>query len=501
MDRLAGIRWNWKSMKPRHSFLLVTAFLLSLCSSQAQGPVVINSSQVLNDRSFLLLYNGNPGTSYRIMASADLVNWDTLAYQIADVSFGDFAFLDRTAPFLRARFYAAGLTGGDGTFPSLNITAPTPNQIVNQSTTLLQGTASDGSGIREIRLNDSIIPGTTSFSTLLTLVPGTNRFLVSATDSSSNRNRRSQIVQVQYAPTFPTILTQPVNQTNDVGTTALFGVVATGTEPLSYQWRKDDVDLADSEHFSGTTSATLAITSVGARDVAGYAVLISNANGSVTSSVATLTLKTPAGLIPVIGPGYAENFNSMGSAGTTTPTGWFVGTGTGAIGGTSVIVTAGTATAGGNYNFGSAGNSDRAFGSLAGNNLQRDTEARFINATGSNITSFIVSYTGEQWRQGGASAVNNDLVMQFSSNGTNFTAMGVEFTFNTPFDTGTAGGALDGNNATNRVTDIGGVYFPASVVTNAGVFYLRWADADSAGTDHSIAIDDLSVTFTFEEVP
>ena len=91
-------------MKARHSLLPVTAFLMSLCYSQAQGLVVINHAQFLNDRSFLLLYNGNPGASYRIMASADLVNWDTLAYQIADVSFGDFAYVDRTAPFLRARF-------------------------------------------------------------------------------------------------------------------------------------------------------------------------------------------------------------------------------------------------------------------------------------------------------------------------------------------------------------------------------------------------------------
>lgn len=184
-------------MKARHSYLLVTAFLLNLCGSQAQGPVVITNAQFLNDRSFLLLYNGSPGTSYRIMASADLVNWDTLAYQNADVSFGDFAYMDRTAPFLRTRFYAAGLAGGDGTFPNLNITTPTPNQIVDQPTTLLEGTASDGSGISEVRLNDSLIPGTTSFSALLPLVPGTNRFLVSATDSSPNRNRRSQIVQVQ----------------------------------------------------------------------------------------------------------------------------------------------------------------------------------------------------------------------------------------------------------------------------------------------------------------
>jgi hypothetical protein len=165
-----------------------------------------------------------------------------------------------------------------------------------------------------------------------------------------------------------------------------------------------------------------------------------------------------------------------------------------------VTASTGSSTGGANYNFGSAGSTDRALGSLASGSLQRDTEARFINASGSNIVSFSIDYTGEQWRQGGASAVNNDLVLQFSTTGTTFAAMGSQFNFSTPYPTGTAG-ALDGNAATNRVTGIGGVFFPAVTITNAEVFYLRWVDADNTSNDHGIAVDDLSVTFTFEEAP
>src|SRR5204863_2738521 len=61
---------------------------------------------------------------------------------------------------------------------------------------------------------------------------------------------------------------------------------------------------------------------------------------------------------------YTQNFDSMGSAGTTTPSGWFVGTnvvtnffqGTvSAASTTAVTAGTGSATAGGNYNFGAAG--------------------------------------------------------------------------------------------------------------------------------------------------
>jgi len=179
----------------------------------------------------------------------------------------------------------------------------------------------------------------------------------------------------------------------------MFNVTATGTGPLSYQWRKTSVNLSDTARISGATTTNLAISGVSALDQADYDVVVSNPSGSTTSIVATLTIKAPPGLIPVFDAGYGENFDSMGDTGTNAPAGWFVGTGTGVVSGTDVTVSTGSASAGGNYNFGSSGSLDRALGSLATSSTQRDTEARFINASGSNIVSFTISYTGEQWRQ------------------------------------------------------------------------------------------------------
>ena len=54
----------------------------------------------------------------------------------------------------------------------------------------------------------------------------------------------------------PSITTQPANQTVSVGQTATFSVTATGTAPLSYQWQKNQVNIAGATSSSFTTPAT-----------------------------------------------------------------------------------------------------------------------------------------------------------------------------------------------------------------------------------------------------
>jgi len=107
-----------------------------------------------------------------------------------------------------------------------------------------------------------------------------------------------------------------------------------------------------------------------------------------------------SGLIPITGDSLTENFDATGTNGTTTPSGRYVGTGTGAISGTNVTVGTGSSLTGGNYNFGPSASTDRAL-SLASSSMLFDTEGRSINDTGLFIVSFTISNTGEQWRVGG----------------------------------------------------------------------------------------------------
>ncbi|MDB6122210.1 MAG: sulfatase [Pedosphaera sp.] len=90
------------------------------------------------------------------------------------------------------------------------------------------------------------------------------------------------------------IALQPANQTQNAGTTATFSATATGAPPLSYQWRKNGVDLVNNGKFSGANSATLSINNLIQADAGGYSVRITNSSGSIVSITATLSVNDPA---------------------------------------------------------------------------------------------------------------------------------------------------------------------------------------------------------------
>jgi acetyl esterase/lipase len=83
----------------------------------------------------------------------------------------------------------------------------------------------------------------------------------------------------------PVITVQPIDKTETEGDTAKFTVTASGTEPLSYQWRQNGVDIAGGTSPSYTTRRVTR-----ADDGSVFSVVVSNGAGSVTSIDATLTV-------------------------------------------------------------------------------------------------------------------------------------------------------------------------------------------------------------------
>lgn len=86
--------------------------------------------------------------------------------------------------------------------------------------------------------------------------------------------------------TAPTITTPPAAQTVAAGADATFTVVASGTDPLGYQWRKN------TQNIGGATNATYTIIGAQPADADSYDVVVTNMAGSATSSAATLTVLT-----------------------------------------------------------------------------------------------------------------------------------------------------------------------------------------------------------------
>ena len=63
-------------------------------------------------------------------------------------------------------------------------------------------------------------------------------FLVVVSNAAGSQASNSATLTVTAAASAPTITQQPSNQTVNVGQTATFSVTATGSAPLSYQWKK-----------------------------------------------------------------------------------------------------------------------------------------------------------------------------------------------------------------------------------------------------------------------
>jgi hexosaminidase len=137
------------------------------------------------------------------------------------------------------------------------------------------------------------------------------------------------------------IVSQPASQTVAVGDNVIFSVTATSNAALSYQWLFNGTNLVNNGHVSGAQSGSLSISSAAAGDAGPYQVIVSNAAGAVTSSVATLTVvsqiteavswATPAGITygtPLSSSQLNASANVPGTFAYNFPLGTVLGAGT-----------------------------------------------------------------------------------------------------------------------------------------------------------------------------
>jgi hypothetical protein len=118
----------------------------------------------------------------------------------------------------------------------------------------------------------------------------------------------------------PAITLQPQGATNIAGGSAVFNAAATGSAPLSYQWRLNGTNLANGVRISGATTANLTVSPLQFSDAGAYTLAVSNAAGSVTSGVAPLIVTgppvitaQPAGQTLVVGMNATFNVSASGT--------------------------------------------------------------------------------------------------------------------------------------------------------------------------------------------
>lgn len=229
------------------------------------------------------------------------------------------------------------------------------------------------------------------------------------------------------------------------------------------------------------------------------------------------------------GSNYTENFNSLnagngnvdlawansnpgGSGGTVT--GWSLFN---PVGGGTALTTyrslTGNNTAGSFYSFGVTGinsNDERAIGGIGSGGAYFGSPgtgaiAGWItvgiqNNTGASLDSFTANFDGEQWRV--ANVVTQTMVTEYGF-GATFNAVttwnlaGASFDFTSP-TLNAVNSALDGNQGSNRVANLGGTISSLNWV-NGDILWIRYRETNDAGSDHGLAIDNFS--FSAVSVP
>jgi len=165
--------------------------------------------------------------------------------------------------------------------------------------------------------------------------------------------------------------------------------------------------------------------------------------------------------------------------------------------GNGLAASIGNSPSGQFYNYGLAGDADRALGSVAiATTADMFYGLRIQNDTGFTVRFMRVQYTGEQWRAFSLAAQTLGFGYEVSPLDITTLAAG-PFTnapplnFTTPVNS--LAGALNGNLAANRVTLDQTI---ALTISSGSEIMLRWEDVQEATVfSHGIAIDDVTVTF------
>jgi uncharacterized lipoprotein YddW (UPF0748 family) len=157
-------------------------------------------------------------------------------------------------------------------------------------TTNAQHTITFQGGTSNVFVNQKINGGQWNLLGAFNFAAGTNGH-VRITDNFPDTAQvvLADAIKFVYAPPTvpPSITAQPQSRIARAGSNVTFNVTASGTAPLSYQWRLNGGDLANA------TNSALTLLNVATNDAGLYSVAVSNSQGSALSSNASLTVTLP----------------------------------------------------------------------------------------------------------------------------------------------------------------------------------------------------------------
>jgi len=289
--------------------LLLTFSVLGLSATSCSGPMgsrIVNSvtpsitSQPANQAvtegqtaSFTVVATGTAPLTYQwrrngtAIAGATLSSYTTPPTTSSDDGSQFTVVVSNTAGTVTSN---AGMLTVSSTTVAPSITTQPANQAVTAGQTASFTVVATGTAplTYQWRRNGTAIAGATLSS--YTTPPATSsddgsQFTVVVSNTAGTVTSNAGMLTVSSTTVAPAITTQPANQAVTTGQTASFTVVATGTAPLIYQWRRNGTAIVGATSSSYTTPPTTS-----SDDGSQFTVVVSNTAGSVISNGATLTV-------------------------------------------------------------------------------------------------------------------------------------------------------------------------------------------------------------------
>lgn len=197
------------------------------------------------------------------------------------------------------------------------------SQTVRSGATVVFSVRATGAGPFSYQWSQNGTPIATATASNLTLTGVTlmsaGNYQVRVSNALGYVNSAVAILTVQEPPA---ITLQPASQTVNAGTSAVFTVTATGSNPLAYQWIKNQLAIA------GATQSSVVLSPASLGDSGNYSVWVTNAYGSATSALATLTVLDPPIITlqpasQTVGAGTAVTFSVTATGGNPLSYQWF----------------------------------------------------------------------------------------------------------------------------------------------------------------------------------
>ncbi|PWU10020.1 MAG: hypothetical protein C5B50_26135 [Verrucomicrobia bacterium] len=257
------------------------------CANSASGTVTVNPLPTVSVNSATNCAGGSSVLAATTSASSPSYSWSPGGATTASITVSPASTTTYTVTV------TDGVTGCTNSASGTVTVNPLPTVSVNSPSVCAGGSATLTATTSASNPSYLWSPGGDTNASI-TVSPSSNTtYTVTVTDGVTGcaKNGSGTVTVVPQ----PVLLTDTTNQTACAGTQITWRVAASGTG-LSYQWQRDGTNLLDGVGgFTGTTTASLTNSSVGAQDSVdvahGYDCVISSSPcTNVTSTVVSLTV-------------------------------------------------------------------------------------------------------------------------------------------------------------------------------------------------------------------